>query len=343
MKQLGMTDKTQIEAMGIDKFNDACRDSVHEVRPRVAELRHPPGALGGLRERLQDAQRRVHGVGALGLQAAARKGPDLQGLPRAAVLLEGRDAAVQPRAAHGRRRLQEPPGPDRHGHLPARGRGDGAVPALAGVQALAWTTTPWTLPTNLALAVGPDVAYVVVPAGPNGVKASAERRSPAASCWPRTCSAPTPRTSGTTTVRAAAAEAAVTSTHTGSELEGLELRAALGLLRRHREVRHAERLADPGGRLRHHHRRHRHRPPGPRLRRGRPEGLRGRRHPRGPLRRRGREVPAAVRHGPLAEIAGLQVFEANKTITKCSRPRAAWSARPATSTATRTAGAAATR
>ena len=28
MKQLGMTDKTQIEAMGIDKFNDACRASV---------------------------------------------------------------------------------------------------------------------------------------------------------------------------------------------------------------------------------------------------------------------------------------------------------------------------
>ena len=67
-----------------------------EVRRRVAELRHPPGPLGGLRERLQDAQRRVHGVRAVGLQAAARKGPHLQRLPRAAVLLEGRDAAVQP-------------------------------------------------------------------------------------------------------------------------------------------------------------------------------------------------------------------------------------------------------
>lgn len=33
---------------------------------------------------------------------------------------------------------------------------------LTGVQALAWTTTPWTLPTNAALAVGPDIAYVVV-------------------------------------------------------------------------------------------------------------------------------------------------------------------------------------
>lgn len=33
---------------------------------------------------------------------------------------------------------------------------------LAGVQMLVWTTTPWTLPSNLAAAVHPDVEYVVV-------------------------------------------------------------------------------------------------------------------------------------------------------------------------------------
>ncbi len=31
-----------------------------------------------------------------------------------------------------------------------------------GERALAWTTTPWTLPSNLALAVGPDIDYAVV-------------------------------------------------------------------------------------------------------------------------------------------------------------------------------------
>lgn len=36
---------------------------------------------------------------------------------------------------------------------------------LEGVRALAWTTTPWTLPTNSALAVGPDITYVVVAHG----------------------------------------------------------------------------------------------------------------------------------------------------------------------------------
>ncbi|MET0932492.1 MAG: isoleucine--tRNA ligase [Mycetocola sp.] len=39
---------------------------------------------------------------------------------------------------------------------------------LTAVRALAWTTTPWTLPTNAALAVGPDIEYAVIPAGPNG-------------------------------------------------------------------------------------------------------------------------------------------------------------------------------
>ena len=39
---------------------------------------------------------------------------------------------------------------------------------LAGVRLLAWTTTPWTLPTNEALAVGPEISYAVVPAGPLG-------------------------------------------------------------------------------------------------------------------------------------------------------------------------------
>ncbi|CAN5221080.1 isoleucine--tRNA ligase [soil metagenome] len=39
---------------------------------------------------------------------------------------------------------------------------------LTAVRALAWTTTPWTLPTNLALAVGPEIEYAVVPSGPLG-------------------------------------------------------------------------------------------------------------------------------------------------------------------------------
>jgi isoleucyl-tRNA synthetase len=35
-------------------------------------------------------------------------------------------------------------------------------PETDGALALVWTTTPWTLPSNLAVAVHPDVDYVVV-------------------------------------------------------------------------------------------------------------------------------------------------------------------------------------
>src|SRR4029453_18907356 len=31
----------------------------------------------------------------------------------------------------------------------------------SGARVLVWTTTPWTLPSNLGLAVGPDVPYAV--------------------------------------------------------------------------------------------------------------------------------------------------------------------------------------
>ena len=129
-RQLGITDKSQIEEMGIEKFNDACRASVLQVHPRMARLRHPPGALGRLRQRLQDTGSDVHGVGDLGVQAAVGQGPGLRGLPGAAVLLERRDAVVQPRTADGRRRLPEPPGPGHHGRIQGHRRpAAGCVPA----------------------------------------------------------------------------------------------------------------------------------------------------------------------------------------------------------------------
>jgi isoleucyl-tRNA synthetase len=49
---------------------------------------------------------------------------------------------------------------------------------LTGVKALAWTTTPWTLPTNMALAVGPAIEYAVVPSGPLGSADGAHGAAP---------------------------------------------------------------------------------------------------------------------------------------------------------------------
>ncbi|MDR1151432.1 MAG: isoleucine--tRNA ligase, partial [Bifidobacteriaceae bacterium] len=44
-----------------------------------------------------------------------------------------------------------------------------------GDEALAWTTTPWTLPSNLALAVHPDVDYVVVEAPGRAARSAPSR------------------------------------------------------------------------------------------------------------------------------------------------------------------------
>jgi isoleucyl-tRNA synthetase len=42
---------------------------------------------------------------------------------------------------------------------PSSGAGDKATLADGALRLLVWTTTPWTLPSNLALAVGPDITY----------------------------------------------------------------------------------------------------------------------------------------------------------------------------------------
>ncbi|WP_374953335.1 isoleucine--tRNA ligase [Rathayibacter sp. AY1A3] len=94
---------------------------------------------------------------------------------------------------------------------------------LTAVRALAWTTTPWTLPTNLALAVGPDIEYAVVPAGPNGAadgRGEPEERELSAEyllaidqvgAYAKDLGYPD----------AESALAAVSRTHRGSELEGI--------------------------------------------------------------------------------------------------------------------------
>ncbi|HEV7824728.1 MAG TPA: isoleucine--tRNA ligase [Mycobacteriales bacterium] len=54
-----------------------------------------------------------------------------------------------------------------------RARQDPAVTVAftleTGEKLLVWTTTPWTLPSNLAIAVGPDIDYAVL-AGPDGTR-----------------------------------------------------------------------------------------------------------------------------------------------------------------------------
>src|SRR3954453_3076588 len=63
-----------------------------------------------------------------------------------------------------------------------RDRTDPALTVLfrleTGEDVAVWTTTPWTLPSNLALAVGPDIEYAVVPSGPLGAGAGSAGGGP---------------------------------------------------------------------------------------------------------------------------------------------------------------------
>ena len=51
-----------------------------------------------------------------------------------------------------------------------------AHPELADAAPLAWTTTPWTLPSHLALAVNPSVTYALVKVAADGAEAVAGRK-----------------------------------------------------------------------------------------------------------------------------------------------------------------------
>ena len=44
------------------------------------------------------------------------------------------------------------------------------IPELVGAHAVVWTTTPWTIPVNQAIAYGPDVEYSLFCRSPIGKK-----------------------------------------------------------------------------------------------------------------------------------------------------------------------------
>ncbi|QDE35159.1 isoleucine--tRNA ligase [Microbacterium foliorum] len=167
MKQLGITEKSQIEEMGIDVFNAKAKDSVlkytHEWQDYVTR-----------QARWVDFER---GYKTLDLGYMESVLWAFKTLYDKGLAYEGyrvlpycwRDET--PLSAHELRMdddvYQNRQDPSVTVTFPLTGAKAEAL-GLTAVRALAWTTTPWTLPTNLALAVGPEIEYVVLPAGPGG-------------------------------------------------------------------------------------------------------------------------------------------------------------------------------
>ena len=167
MKQLGITEKAEIEAMGIDAFNAKARESVLAYtqeweeyvtrQARWVDFERGYKTLDtGYMESVLWAFKSLHDKG------LAYEGHRV--LPYC-----WRDET--PLSSHELRmdddvyKMRQDPSVTVT--FPLVGE-KAEVLGLTGVRALAWTTTPWTLPTNLALAVGPEIEYAVVPAGPEG-------------------------------------------------------------------------------------------------------------------------------------------------------------------------------
>ena len=167
MKQLGITEKSQIEEMGIDVFNAKAKDSVlkytHEWQDYVTrQARWVDFERGYKTLDLGYMESVIWAFKTLFDKGLAYEGYRV--LPYC-----WRDET--PLSAHELRMdddvYQNRQDPSVTVTFPLTGAKAEAL-GLTAVRALAWTTTPWTLPTNLALAVGPDIEYVVLPAGPGG-------------------------------------------------------------------------------------------------------------------------------------------------------------------------------
>jgi len=163
-RQLGITDKSQIEAMGIAAFNQAAKDSVLRYtkeweeyvtrQARWVDFENDYKTLDiTFMESVVWAFKQLHdkGLAYEGYRVLPYCWRDQTPLSNHELRMD--DDVYKARQDQSVTVT-----------FPLRGARAEEL-GLAGVLALAWTTTPWTLPTNAALAVGPDIDYVVVPAG----------------------------------------------------------------------------------------------------------------------------------------------------------------------------------
>ena len=166
-RQLGITDKSQIEAMGIAEFNAAAKESVLRYtrewreyvtrQARWVDFDNDYKTLDiTFMESVIWAFKTLYdkGLAYEGYRVLPYCWRDQTPLSNHELRMD--DDVYQPRQDQSVTVA-----------FPLEGEKAEAL-GLSAVRALAWTTTPWTLPTNAALAVGPDIIYVLIPSGPSG-------------------------------------------------------------------------------------------------------------------------------------------------------------------------------
>lgn len=161
-KQLGIKDKGEIEAMGLEKFNEYCATSVlqytEEWKAYVTRQARWVDFDNGYKTMDMDFMESVMWA----FKTLYDKGLIYQGfrvLPYS--WAEHTPLSNQETRLDDSYKMRQDPAVTVTMPLLADPNHP-LVSELAGVNALIWTTTPWTLPSNLAIAVNPTVIYAVV-------------------------------------------------------------------------------------------------------------------------------------------------------------------------------------
>src|SRR5690606_1986471 len=172
---LGITDKSQIEEMGIAAFNNACRESVLRYteewetyvtrQARWVDFENDYKTLDvTFMESVIWAFKSLHdkGLAYEGHRVLPYCWRDETPLSNHELRMD--DDVYQMRQDPALTVLL----PLRADAVAEAGFDADLATALRNASLAIWTTTPWTLPSNLAVAVGPDVEYVVkeVKSGP---------------------------------------------------------------------------------------------------------------------------------------------------------------------------------
>ncbi|WP_370440558.1 isoleucine--tRNA ligase [Kineococcus halophytocola] len=156
-KQLGITHKSQIDALGVAAFNDACRTSVLKYTKEWEEYVTRQARWVDFENDYKTLDTDYMESVMWAFKTLWDKGLVYEGFRVLAYCWR-----CETPLSNSETRLDDV----------YRNRQDPAVTVgfaftdagddLDGVLGLIWTTTPWTLPSNLAMAVHPDLEYVVV-------------------------------------------------------------------------------------------------------------------------------------------------------------------------------------
>ncbi|MGO3210630.1 MAG: class I tRNA ligase family protein, partial [Brachybacterium sp.] len=167
MRELGMTEKSEIEEMGVQEFNNAARASVLKYTKEWEDYVTRQARWVDFENDYKTLDVTFMESVLWAFKTLYDKGRAYEGY----YVLPYCWKDQTPLSAH-ELRMDDDVYQERQDQtvtvtFPFTGA-KAAELGLDGVKALAWTTTPWTLPTNFSLAVGPELDYAVLPAGPLG-------------------------------------------------------------------------------------------------------------------------------------------------------------------------------